>query len=101
MTPPLGGQANIVAKCLSSQDEASFERPMPAATQEDQTVVYFAKSTTLEGGPFQLKEVTEHKTVKGTKGFHYKCLWASQEPTWEPEANIKPTADKLLNLYWR
>lgn len=24
-----------------------------------------------------------------------------QEPTWEPESNIKPTADKVLNTYWR
>ena len=37
------------------------------------------------------------------KGFQYKCVWAdpNQEPTWEPESNIKPTADKLLNVYWR
>jgi hypothetical protein len=52
---------------------------------------------------YELKEVIEHKTVKGIKGFLYLCVWAdlNQEPTWEPEANIKPTADKLLNMYWR
>ncbi len=51
---------------------------------------------------YEIKEVTEHKTVKGTKGFLYKCIWAGDiEPTWETESFIKPTADKLLNLYWR
>jgi hypothetical protein len=51
----------------------------------------------------EIKEVTEHKTVKGVKGFLYKCIWASPdvEPSWEPESHIKPTADKVLNLYWR
>jgi hypothetical protein len=39
--------------------------------------------------------------VKGIKGFLYKCIWVEHEPTWEQESNIKPTADKLLNLYWR
>jgi hypothetical protein len=52
---------------------------------------------------YPLKGVTEHKNVKGIKGFLYKCTWEneSQEPTWEHESDIKPTADKLLNLYWR
>jgi hypothetical protein len=52
---------------------------------------------------YEVIEITEHKTVKGIKGFLYKCVWAdeNQEPTWEPESFIKPTADKLLNLYWR
>ena len=72
--------------------------------------VFLAKSTTLKsvdsdltGGLHELKEVIEHKNVRGTKGFLYKCVWnnAEHEPTWEPESNIKPTADKLLNLYWR
>jgi len=51
----------------------------------------------------EIKEVTAHKTVKGTKGFHYRCVWRDEdlEPSWEPESHIKPTADKLLNLYWR
>jgi hypothetical protein len=69
---------------------------------EAPSVVYYAKSTTSEE-LLELKEITEHKTVKGTKGFHYKCVWAdsTREPSWEPEINIKVTADKLLNLYWR
>jgi hypothetical protein len=50
---------------------------------------------------YEIKEVTEHKTIKGVKGFIYKCVWSEGEPSWEPEAHIKPTADKLLNLYWR
>ena len=50
---------------------------------------------------YEIKDVTEHKTMKGVKGFIYKCLWVNSEPTWEPESHIKPTADKLLNQYWR
>lgn len=52
---------------------------------------------------YELKEVTEHKTVRGIKGFLYRCVWENEqyEPTWEPESNIKPTADKVLNIYWR
>ncbi|TNV81981.1 hypothetical protein FGO68_gene3475 [Halteria grandinella] len=73
------------------------------------SVKYYARSANIknedgkEDGMYELKEVTEHKTVKGIKGFLYKCIWENenQEPTWEPECNIKPTADKALNLYWR
>jgi len=50
---------------------------------------------------YEIREVTEHKTIKGVKGFLYKCIWAEGEPTWEPELHIKATADKLLNIYWR
>ena len=67
---------------------------------------YLAKSLTIaadkeENEMYEIKDVTEHKTMKGVKGFIYKCLWVNSEPTWEPESHIKPTADKLLNQYWR
>ena len=68
----------------------------------EEKIRYFSKSATLgEGALMELREVTEHKTVKGVKGFLYHCIWEGYEPTWEQEALIKPTADKVLNLYWR
>lgn len=45
---------------------------------------YYARSTNLkneegkEDGMYELKEVTEHKTVKGIKGFLYKCIWENE-----------------------
>ena len=52
------------------------------------------------GGTFELREIREHRTVKG-EGFHYLCVWtAPHEPTWEPECNVKKTADRALSMYW-
>ena len=68
---------------------------------------YFAKSSTIKINDeitselFELKEIAEHKNVRGVKGFYYKCIWESHEPTWEHDSNLKPTCEKLLSQYWR
>ena len=73
------------------------------AAQEASTDTTMSPPNVEEPQLFEIKEVDAHKTVKGTKGFHYRCVWSdsSLEPSWEPETHIKATADKLLNLYWR
>ena len=56
-------------------------------------VVYYSKSNQIKGGRkgdlYRVNAVTEHKTVKGSKGFHYRVVWAEHEPTWEPESLLK------------
>ena len=41
---------------------------------------------------YRVNSITEHKTVKGSKGFHYRVVWAEHEPTWEPESLLKENA---------
>jgi hypothetical protein len=110
-------EENSMSKVTPNLKQKTLIIPLSASPAKSTlplvTVKYYAKSLTLaaldtpvEGQGehmYELREVTEHKTVKGIKGFQYKCVWAKNgvEPTWEPDTHIKPTAEKLLNLYWR
>ena len=40
--------------------------------------------------------------MKGTKGFHYRCVWVDPEvePTWEPESHLANAAECIRD-YWK
>jgi hypothetical protein len=49
---------------------------------------------------YELLAIIDHKTIKGIKGWQYRCVWAKHGATWEMEKTIKPHVEKLISQYW-